>query len=383
MSVREIGSDFHFPLRSLIGSRRSSEILPLEGSNTVSVASGRDALYWIIYSLGLPRGSQVLLPAYLCDAVVKPFLDNGLRVHFYGITSDLQVDSADLASKLSSEIRILLYIPYFGFPLELPQDVIKSANPQTIVVEDSTHAFLSSPDQLPAHADIRFASLTKMLPVPNGAVTSWADHLSLDLTPPGMRLSLGYLGALSSRCLGGVLKALWLRFPWLFPKRMFRLLFFWSAALLDSYPKPASMASISKHIFESIDLREVVTSRRRNFQYLLAWLEDTNHIRIMYRSLPEGICPLGFPILTENRDGLRRHLISHRVYPPIHWEFPEIISREEFHEAWSISNHILTIPIDQRYSEEDMARIVDLINRFCGLRSGTAKGREVQWPAGR
>ena len=373
--MKEIGSDFHFPLGSLVGRNGNSESHSSVGPNTVLLASGRDALHWIIDSLVLPRGSQVLLPAYLCDAVVKPFLDNGLRVRFYKITRDLQVDSADLASKLSSEIRVLLYIPYFGFPLELPEDVVGSASPQKIVVEDSTHAFLSYLEHPPAHADIRFASLTKMLPVPNGAVASWTERLSMDLSPPGLRLSLGYLGALSSRCLGGALKALWLRLPWLFPKRTFRQLFFWSAALLDSYPKPASMALISKLIFTSIDLKEVVASRMRNFQYLLARLEDTDDLRFMYRTLPDGVCPLGFPVLAGDRDALDRHLTKNGVYSPIHWELPALVDREEFSEAWSLSRHILTLPVDQRYTEEDMERIVTLVNSYIG--------EKVAWPAGR
>lgn len=156
---------------------------------------------------------------------------------------------------------------------------------------------------------------------------------------------------------------------------MFRQLFSWSTALLDSYPKPASMALISKRIFKSIDLQEVVASRRRNFSYLLARLEDTDDLRIIYRTLPEGVCPLGFPVLAGDRDALDRHLTKNGVYSPIHWELPVQVDSGEFSEAWSVSRHILTLPVDQRYAEEDMERVVTLVNSYVG--------EQVAWPAGR
>ena len=376
--MREIGGDFPFPFGSMVRRGKAHRLLP-KGADSVLLASGRDALHWIIQALGLIRGDRVLLPAYLCEDVVGPFRSHGLDVNYYAITPDLQVDSEDLVSKLSTDTKVLLYIHYFGFPLELPANVTERVGPGCCVVEDASHAFLSSLEGLTARKDITFASYRKLLPVVDGARVSWdsswegagPDGLGLGVT----RMSGRYLASIACRGAGGMLKALWLRLPGICPKGAFRRLFSLSDRLLDSYPKPAGMSLVSKRILRRADLEHVITSRRRNFQSLLAGLSDSEEVRPMYPELPEGVCPLGFPVLAHDRDALAGHLIQHRVYPPVHWALPAEVDREEFDDAWSVSAHILTIPIDQRYGEQEMAYILDVLHSY-------QPAREL-WPAGR
>jgi dTDP-4-amino-4,6-dideoxygalactose transaminase len=364
MRVREIGSDFHLPLRFLAGFHRKTERLPLEGPITFFLASGRDALHWIIHSLNLEEGTQVLLPSYLCDEVLKPFTDNGLEVRFYRISKDLQIDTKDLLEKLSPETRVLLYIHYLGFPSNFPVDMAESVSAGTLIIEDSSHSFLSCLSQPSIHGDIRFATFRKLLPVPNGAAVSFSERPIPGLTPVKTKNSPQYMGALFTRCAGSVLKTLWLSSRGIFPKAVFRQFFSWSESLLDTYTKPAQMAAISRHVLKSMDLRQVAQARRDNFNFLLESLKNVDYIRPLYTELSDGVCPLGFPVLTEKRDDLVRHLIKHRIYPPIHWKLPNSVDRAEFYESWYISEHILTLPIDQRYDLASMSRIVEAIASY-------------------
>jgi dTDP-4-amino-4,6-dideoxygalactose transaminase len=97
---------------------------------------------------------------------------------------------------------------------------------------------------------------------------------------------------------------------------------------------------------------------------LLSHLVDFKSAPPFYRKLPAGVCPLGFPILAKDRDGLKKMLIKNRIYPPIHWKLPSEVDKEEFSASWQISKHILTIPIDQRYKTEDMQFVADTIGKF-------------------
>lgn len=371
MSLREIGGDFHFNLAPGFRSRRDGTDILHNGAYTAHVASGRDALHHIIKTLGLADGERVLLPAYLCEDVVKPFLSHGLKVEFYSVGPDLQIDGEDLLGKLSEETRVLLYIHYFGFQFELPPSLLAQVNPRTTVIEDASHSFLSNISQQAVRPDVMFASYRKLLPIPNGAAITWMGKP----TPARTHLSLPYLGSLSCRCAGATLKGFWLRRPGFYPKGVFRRLFAWSERLLDAYPKPAGMSLISKYLLDRVDLDEVVRVRRRNFQILLNGLNGSADPRPMYADLPEGICPLGFPVLSEDRDALARHLIDHKIFPPVHWELPDSVDREEFGPAWYVSDHILTIPIDQRYDKEDMARILQAISDYRPAEAASYAGR--------
>ena len=161
----------------------------------------------------------------------------------------------------------------------------------------------------------------------------------------------------------------------IFPKVMFRNLFAWSEALLASYPKPAPMSSLSRRLISSMNLKTITQIRRRNFRFLLSRLEQDERLVPLYAALPDGVCPLGFPVLAEDRDGLVQHLIEHHVYPPIHWELPKEVDSDQFPEAWSVSDHILTLPVDQRYDEDHMGRVVDIIKSYQPAKVVWATGR--------
>ena len=71
-------------------------------------------------------------------------------------------------------------------------------------------------------------------------------------------------------------------------------------------------------------------------------------------------CPLFVPILYKNRNELREYLIKKEIYCPIHWPKP-------FKEN-EISNLLyekeISLVCDQRYTADDMKRIVKEIKGF-------------------
>ena len=70
------------------------------------------------------------------------------------------------------------------------------------------------------------------------------------------------------------------------------------------------------------------------------------------------------PILVPDgkRDGLKRYLIKKGIYCPIHWpvgKYHRLDERTEY-----IYKNELSLVCDQRYTEEDMERIVKAIQLF-------------------
>ena len=66
-----------------------------------------------------------------------------------------------------------------------------------------------------------------------------------------------------------------------------------------------------------------------------------------------------FPIVIKNRNDIRRKLMDHNIFLAIHW--PEINSVRNI-----ISEQILSLPLDSRYSLQDVTRLCILINRLIG-----------------
>lgn len=94
--MREIGSEFHFSSSHYRLSRRLSSLSP---GHSYFLRSGRDCLSLLIESLPLGSRGAVLLPAYLCAEVLRPFSARGIPLEFYGLNRDLSIDLCDVKKK--------------------------------------------------------------------------------------------------------------------------------------------------------------------------------------------------------------------------------------------------------------------------------------------
>ena len=129
------------------------------------------------------------------------------------------------------------------------------------------------------------------------------------------------------------------------------------------------MSQTSARMLCAIDLSNTMARRRRNFSLLLKAFEEEPQLQSMaspvLTSLPPRVSPLAFPIRVspEKRDALCEELIKQRVFCPIHWHLPAEIAESRFPEAYKLSREILSLPIDQRYSERDMESLIDRLLR--------------------
>jgi hypothetical protein len=67
-----------------------------------------------------------------------------------------------------------------------------------------------------------------------------------------------------------------------------------------------------------------------------------------------------YPYLSQELS-LREKLISNRIFIPRYWSDVEQRCRRNDIEVY-LANHILPLPIDQRYGIEDMMHILSIIN---------------------
>lgn len=129
----------------------------------------RFALYNILKLLKLDHGSEVLLPAYVCDVVLLPFPELGLKPVYYGITDQFQIDFG--TTRLSKKSRAIITVNYFGMSQDF--NAIKSfaVDNQLIWINDNSHGFASShgENKLESFGDFSITSFRKVLPIINGA----------------------------------------------------------------------------------------------------------------------------------------------------------------------------------------------------------------------
>src|SRR3989344_3562099 len=90
-------------------------ILQQEFKYAFAFNSGRSALMAILDSLGIEKGSEVLLQAFTCNAVPNPILWSGLKPVFVDVDKEtFNIDVEDLKRKIGPKSRAVIVQHTFG-----------------------------------------------------------------------------------------------------------------------------------------------------------------------------------------------------------------------------------------------------------------------------
>ena len=327
-------------------------------NNYIFLSTGRCAIKLAIRTMRLTIKDEILLPSYLdAEGVLHPVKEENISYRFYKVKRDLSADIADIRKKISDNTKALLIIHYFGFPqpIERILEICEAEN--IFLIEDCAHAFLSKYNGklLGSFGDFSIFTYRKTLPIPDGASLIINNP---HFTPPKISKKFDLIRSLYS-----ILETISLIVGNYSDSRLInylnRLLAYFSRELINIYSKPTSPSYISQVLISRFNLDKIISIRRDNFRYLL---ENVNleGAYPLYTELPEGVCPLWFPMITKNRDILRKKLIKRGIPSPIFWRLPKEIDEVEFRDSWEVSAQILSIPLGTIH-KVDMSYIVKIL----------------------
>lgn len=323
--------------------------------NKVYLISGRTALDYIIRDIKKSYNIRsVLLPSYCCDTMIEPFYRHNIMVRFYDIYFD---ETNGLSAELpqAQENEILYYMTFFGFHHLKGVNVNEIKNDFTVVIEDTTHSWLSGDKN--CYADYSYSSFRKWTGFDGIALASktngffWkfpevtgADYLAL------RKQAFSKKRAFMDLNIGD--------------KQEFLELFNKAEELLerDYVGYRASTETLSA--FFQLDILYIAKRRQRNARFLIEGLQDCTGLKLMFQTMEDNEVPLFVPVLVmDKRDELRKYLIDHAIYCPIHW--PKSMYHGQISErAEMIYRQELSLVCDQRYDSEDMKRIVGCIKEY-------------------
>ncbi|NMC73323.1 MAG: hypothetical protein GYA56_03015 [Geobacteraceae bacterium] len=359
--------------------------------------SARYALAAGIRALGLQSGDTVLLPAYTCGVEIDPFLYHGIQPRFYRVRENLQTDVEDLRGRLTEDVKAVLVTHFLGFPQ--PVEKIRGIcdGKKAFLLEDCAHALLSSCNarDLGTFGDISIFSLLKTLPVPNGGIlvlNNESVSCQCGHRMPSPFGALYYLADLWRQKTNseGSLSVL---FQKLASAAMWRGMnavklgiaavrkvtgkmggalirpdsFAFAPEIMEWGLSPASI-----NLVNNTDLAMVKETRRHNFTHLLGRLlssECREELDLPFKTLPDGVCPLFFPLLTKGkgeRDYLYQSLKEEGITTHPWWPgFHPAVPWKEFPEAVSLKERLFGIPVHQDITPEQLERVVPELEKRC------------------
>jgi len=328
-SVLEIGSEFwDAPLLSYC-----NNLFP---KSTQWFLSGRAALKAIISNI---KGAKtVAIPSWCCDSIIKPFFDAGYKICFYPVYLE-----KTLIQKLNLNCDVLFVMDFFGYSSKKPD--LKGY--KGIVIRDVTHSLFSKSYN---DADYYFGSLRKWCGIATGGYlwgkptypSTFSNMHYIELRRKSMDAKAEYI---SNGCIGN---------------KDFLHTFNEAEELLvnlDSEMADSRDIDVAKRVDEKF----IHKRRQKNAKVLMNAFSN----QLIFKSINHNDCPMFVPIMVPygKRDALRQYLINHSIYCPAHWPLSEYHLIEDVREK-KLYEDELSLVCDQRYTEDDMYRLVDTINKF-------------------
>ena len=300
--------------------------------------SGRSALQAIITDLGEVR--SVSLPSWCCDSMIKPFADAGLEIHFYPV----YWSEGRLIQEWSFDCDVLFLIDYFGYTGAIPD----LSGFKGTVIRDVTHSIFSTTY---SDADYYFGSLRKWCGVWTGGYAWAKDGHRLETMEQNdqgyTELRMRAMAEKAEYISGGREDKGYLRI-------------FEEAEETLEHVGIVRAADRDIGLAQRLDVKEIRKRRRVNAEVLRKAFPDW----LIFPHLSSADTPMFVPISVPDgkRDILRRHLIKNEIYCPVHWPVSEYHKLDE--RTAHIYQNELSLICDQRYTEEDMYRIVGTIKAF-------------------
>jgi len=108
--------------------------------------SGRSALYYLLKSLNLKKGDEVLVQAFTCEAVVLPIIALKLKPVFVDIEKkSFSANPIDLEKKLSERSKVAILQHTFGIPPSQREKILSIIRKHNLLlIEDIAHGVNNS-----------------------------------------------------------------------------------------------------------------------------------------------------------------------------------------------------------------------------------------------
>lgn len=347
----QIGSEFPISISDLNCYDEPSDFSCFENYSTYLFSSGRGALRSILRYIGK---ETILLPCHICQSVIQACVQESYTVSFYSLFVNDEIEFDSLQAKLAN-VEVLLFLNYFGFsfPNESLLRIRRICDAEgIIVIEDTTHSFLSNPLSI---GDYAFSSLRKWIGIPDGAIAyNKEQEFPIADYPRDDKFS-------QLRCIGMMQRKAYLSGT-ITDSMVHRTSLARAEEYLDKDTEIYAISSFSESLMRRTDFRLITEKRRSNYRILYSLLTKEN-IEIVTPELTDTDCPLFLVVGSQRRNDLRLYLSQHGIYCPIHWpiENEQLLNDKKLIKGVS---RILSIPIDQRYGEEEMSYIADKIHEF-------------------
>ena len=295
--------------------------------NAIPLSHGRAC---IAYILDREKPQVVHVPFYACGAILEPIDEREIEISFYNI--DHFLDPIGLPDEIGDD-ELIIYINYFGLKSETMEQLVRQFGRK--LVSDNCMSFFSRQ----YGNSYTYNSCRKFFGVPDGSYLYTPEQIG---TQFNCYKEYGYDHLIAR--LSGDMDNCYEQF--LNNEEAFDCNIY-------------GMSMLTKRLMSSIDYNAVAEYRRRNFLFVHEHLGQHNRLQL---SLASQAVPHYYPLLVKSAPE-RALMAKDTLFIPTLW--PDMMTRKAsgFDHEIDLAKNILPLPIDQRYTTNDMEQMIKLLKR--------------------
>lgn len=317
--------------------------------------SGREALLLSAIAACDAKEKTILFPAYCCWSMCAPFEKAGWNVVYYRLNEDLTVNT-DYLNKLlmTYKPQAFLTMNFFGSACtDEAISMVKKHDNSIIVIEDFSHCTFSIRRIFNEQVDIYVSSIRKSVGVCDGAVILSKGSMPLQYIQEEIK------DFADKRYKAQSEKG---RYSWCKDqnlKQRFLGIIRECEGVLNEFNAVRPISERAKKMLAMLNGDEIAYARKENMKHLWTLLNGNVKMVPGLERCFEG-APFSLPILVENRDEVQSKLAQRGVYTQLLWPISQKAQSICF-VSKMMNDKMLSVPIDQRYSWDDIEDVAKII----------------------
>lgn len=297
--------------------------LPMLHEDAIKLNCGRNALAYILEARKI---KTIWLPYFLCTSVRETCEKCGVETKFYHINRQFLSEEMEL-----SKTEWIYLVDYFG-QISRQELLRMIAKYQNVIVDFAQNYFAEPIPDIDTLYTCR-----KYFGVSDGAILYTNQRLDRPLPQDESFERIHYILGRYERTASEFYRE--------------------SAENNDSFSQEPIkiMSKLTNNLLHGILYDKIKQIRTENFEFLREQLASVNQIQV--KSVDGAFM---YPLWIDNSIEVKQKLLQNKIYIPTLWpNVLEEVPREWL--EWKMAGNILPLPVDQRYTLEDMEYIVQLI----------------------
>lgn len=330
--------------------------------------------------LKLGPGDEILAPAYNCGSEMDPLRHAGLSIKLYPVDRYTRLDPDTIEHMIGPSTRAIYLTHYFGF-LQPDAAALRDICDRhgLWLIEDCALSLFSGAEPAEGRTgDVAVFCFYKFFPtLAGGALVINNERLAADIRfdgrVPARQMIKNVVRTGMAMTLGAERSAAALRLirrgrtpdtapapaasgrPDMPPHYYF-----------DPRLRNAPISLFASRPLRAFNVEQTISARRRNYRMYLEALSGIPGVAPLFPELPDDVCPLSMPVLTENRDALAAALLARGILATPWWAgYNRHLDWTGCEDACHLKDHVLSLPLHQYLESEAIEHIAQELH---GLR---------------